>query len=116
MRSAMFKAWSEYCDQFMRSAEFLEMMKQSLTGSVQMRRQLNDYLGQVHHEFQGPSRQDVDQVLASLRQLQRRLEESTEPIAARLDEISRRLDELERLLQPEGNHLAARRKRTEAER
>lgn len=116
MRSAMFKAWSEYFDQFMRSADFLDMMKQSMTGSVQARRQMNDFLGQLRHEFQGTSRQDIDQVLASLRQLERRLAEHTEPLADRLDEISRRLDDLERSLQSNGNQQTVRRKRTEVDR
>ena len=37
MRNTMLSAWSDYCDQFMRSPEFLNMMKQSLSASVQAR-------------------------------------------------------------------------------
>ncbi len=95
MRSAMFQAWTEYCDQFMRSAEFLDMMKQSLAASIQARKQLNDFLGQVHHEFQGVSRQDMDQIMLSLRHLERRLLDSLERVSGQLDDLGQRLNKLE---------------------
>jgi hypothetical protein len=116
MRSAMFQAWSDYFDQFMRSAEFLDMMKQSLTAATQMRRQMNDFLGQVQHDFQGASRQDLDQVIASLRNLERHVTDSTEQISAHLEKLSRRLDKLERTLQSDGDRSAARRESIEANR
>lgn len=95
MRSTMLSAWSEYCDQFMRSDEFLTSMKRSLDVAVQARRQLNDFLGQVQHEMQGASRQDVDQVMAAIEHLERRLLNESQRLSSRLDELSRRLEELE---------------------
>ena len=95
-RTAMFKAWNDYCDQFLRTPEFIEMMKQSLAGSIQARKQLNDSLGQIQHEVQGASRQDVDQLMLSLRHMERRLVDTMERMSDQLDRFQERLQTLER--------------------
>jgi hypothetical protein len=94
-RTAMLRAWAEYCDQYMRSDEFLSMFKQSLDGAIQARQQLNDFLGQMHHEFQGPSRQDIDGLMQALQRLERRITDESGRIAARLDSLDQRLSALE---------------------
>lgn len=99
MRSAFLKAWSQYCDEFMRSPQFLEMIKQSMKGAIEFRKQLNETLGQIHHEFQGTSRQDVDQLMMAMSHLERRLIDSLERTASRLDDLTKRLDHLERRIQ-----------------
>jgi hypothetical protein len=96
MRNTMFKAWSDYCDQFMRSQEFLEMMQQSLSASVTARKQLNEFLGQVQHEMQSVSRQDVDQIMLALRHMERRMVDGMERLSEQLDALDRRLEKLER--------------------
>jgi hypothetical protein len=101
-RSAMFKSWSDYCDQFMRSAEFMEMMKQSLAASIAARRQLNEFLGNAQHELQGASRQDVDQIMLSLRHMERRMVDGTERLADQMKALTRRLDQLEKKLNDGG--------------
>lgn len=95
MRSAMFRAMGEYCDQFMRSPQFLQMMKQSMAGAIQLRRQLNEFLGRVQHEFQGTSRQDVDQLMLALRHLEQRIVDGNEHLLERIEELDARLDALE---------------------
>jgi hypothetical protein len=95
MRAALFKAWSDYCDQFMRSQEFLGMMQQSLAASIQARKQLNDFLGQVQHEFQGASRHDVDQIMLSMRHMERRFVDAMERLSEQLDRLGERLERME---------------------
>ena len=97
VRSSLLRAWADYCDQFMRSEEFLNMLKQSLAGAIQARQQLNNFLGEMQHNFQGTSRQDADELMASLQRVERRLLDETQRIAARLDELSARLAKVERL-------------------
>ncbi len=94
-RSAMLNAWAEYCDEFMRSPEFLDMLRQSLSTAMQARKQFNDFLGQVQHEFQGTSRQDVDQLMLSIRHLEHRLVDAVERISGQMEEIRHRLEQLE---------------------
>jgi hypothetical protein len=92
MRSAALDEWARMWDQFLRSPQFLTMMQQSLAGSVQWRKQWNDWLGEVQHQFQGASRQDVDQLMLGLRHLEQRMVDVTEKLNARLDELTERLD------------------------
>ena len=94
-RSTMLRAWAEYCDQYMRSDEFLNMFKQSLDGAIQVRRQLNEFLGQMHHEFQAPSRQDIDELMKSIERLERRIGDESGRITARLDSLGERLAAVE---------------------
>jgi hypothetical protein len=94
-RTAMFKAMSEACDEFMRAPQFQDMMKQSLSASIQFRKQLNDWLGRMHHEFQGTSRQDVDQLMEVIGHVERRITDSVERLASRVDQLSARLERME---------------------
>lgn len=98
MRNAFFKAMSEYCDHAMRSPEFLEAMKESMKHSVAFRKQMNDFFGQVHHEFQGASRQDVDQLMLALRHVENRVVDSVERIAESLEDVCQRVDKVEEKL------------------
>jgi hypothetical protein len=102
VRATMLRAWAEFCGQFMRTDEFLAMMKQSLDGALRARRQLNDFLGEAQHGLQGASRQDLDWVRDSLERLERRLADESDGIAARLDELGERLSHLERIAAKNG--------------
>ncbi len=89
-QSTTLDAWGKYCEQFMRSPEFLQLIKQSLAGSLQFRKQLNDLLGRMHHEFQGTSRQDVDQLMLSMRHLEQRMVDGLERLATQMDQFNAR--------------------------
>lgn len=95
MRTAFFRAWADYCDELMRSPEFLETMKQSMAGAVEFRRQLNESLGRMHHEFQGTSRQDVDNLMQSMAQVERRVLNAVEGLSDKLEMVNARIDALE---------------------
>ncbi len=97
MRTAMFRAWSDYCDQYMRSPEFLEMMKQSLGASLEARKQLNDFLGRVQHEFQGASRQDVDQMMSTLQHLEQRIVDRLDDMSAEFAQLQQRMQAIEKM-------------------
>lgn len=87
-RSAFLHAWAAYCDEFMRSSEFLELMKQSMRNAIEFRQQLNQFLGRMHHEFQGTSRQDVDQLMLAIRHVEQRLTDSMDRLSARVDQLA----------------------------
>jgi len=96
IRTAQLNACAEYWQEWMRSPEFLAWTRQWLAGNVQMRKQLSEFLGQLQHEFQGASRQDIDQLMLSLRHLEQRIVDSTERISNQLGEFETRLAELEK--------------------
>jgi hypothetical protein len=96
MRSMAFSAMSQYAEQFMRSPEFLEAMKQSLDGAITFRKQINDFLTEMQHNAQGVARQDVDSLMVTMRHIETRVLDAVDRVATRLEEISARLDALEK--------------------
>jgi hypothetical protein len=95
MRGAGFQALSQYAQEFMRSPEFLGLMKQSLDASLTFRQQLNEFLTNLHHGAQGVARQDIDSLMLSVRHMETRVLDRMEELSGRLDNISQRLDALE---------------------
>ena len=93
-REVFIQAMTEYSEQYMRSPEFLQGMKESFRQSVEFRKQMNDYLGHVQHEFQGPNRQDIDHVMTSIGRLESRLSTALQRLEGRIDEVAVKLDSL----------------------
>lgn len=95
MRSAMFEAMSRYYDEFMRSPQFLEGMKQAMDSAIAMRRQFNEILTRVHHELQGTARADIDSLMVAIRHLETRLLDRLEEVGGAVESLSERLNALE---------------------
>jgi hypothetical protein len=94
-RGMLLDSMTQYTDQFLRSPQFLDMMKQSLDASIAFRKQMNDFLTSMYHNAQGVARQDLDSLQLSVRQAERRTLERIENVVERLDEITQRLEKLE---------------------
>jgi hypothetical protein len=85
MRDAFFKAMSAQADEYMRSPEFLQMMKASMDGAIAWRSQMNEFLRQAHRESRTPSQEDIEDMAGRLQQLQRQLAERMEGIERQLE-------------------------------
>lgn len=96
MRAAFLQAWTDYCEEYMRSPEFLESWKKVMDSSIQLRRQMNQSLGQMQHEMGGTSRQDVDQLMIAMTHLERRLVDTLERSCEQVGELGDRIDALEK--------------------
>jgi uncharacterized protein (DUF2267 family) len=92
MRSAFLKAMSDYCDEYMRSPEFLEGMREAMDRSIELRRELNEFMGRLHHEFQGTSRQDVDHIMQAIRHVETRMLDSIARIDSRFDDLEAKVN------------------------
>ena len=99
MRSAMFKAWSDQLDQFLRSPDFLRVMQQSMNASLKARQQWNDIVGQMQHGFQLATRQDIDQVLSSIHHAERRIIDRIEEMEEQLESLDSKIEALEKARQ-----------------
>lgn len=88
LRSTLFSAWSDSWEKFLRSPLFLDAEKQGLTQSVEFRKQVRDYLTRLHHEWQMPTSQDLDDVLLALRRLEHRLLNEFEDMADRMESLA----------------------------
>lgn len=89
MQRVFFDAWAKYCDEFMRSEQFLKMMKQSVDGAVQLKKQTDEWLAKTVEGMQMPTRDDVHESVAAIREMEKR-------IGARLDELTQRVEGLEK--------------------
>ena len=92
MRSGIFQALGQSWEQFLRSPEFMEGMKQHMDNAIAFRKMSNDFFGKVRHETQTVSREDIDAVMLSVRHMETRVLDRLEELAARLDELAARLD------------------------
>ena len=95
IRSGVFQAMAQFADQYMRSPEFLAMLKQGFDASLKVREQYNDVLTRLHHELQGVAQKDVESLLRGVHQAESRIVDRLDDLCCRLDQLSQRLDALD---------------------
>lgn len=81
MRAGILEALTQSWDQFMRSPQFLECLRQWMDNAVAFRTMTNEFLGRARNEVQAPSRSDIDTIMLAVRHMEKRLLD-------RLDEVS----------------------------
>lgn len=87
VRTAMLRGLSESCDQYMRSPQFQDALKQWFANSIHFRAQTNDWYNRVRHESQGVSRQDIDALVEAIGRLEAHLSDGLQRLAERLDAL-----------------------------
>jgi hypothetical protein len=85
MQRMLFEAMAKYADDFMRSPQFLEAMRQSLDNALAFRHQINEFLTNALHASQSPSRSDVDELVALVRNVEERILDRVEALERRLE-------------------------------
>jgi len=93
MRGGMLKVLAETWDEYMRTPQFMEMMKGSLNGMLDLKRLARDGMNRVHEQFETPSKEDIDGVLLAIRHVERRLLEGLDGRVANLDEKFDKVDQ-----------------------
>ncbi len=88
IRGGIFQALAASWDEFMRSPQFLEGMRQWLENAISFRKISNDFLAKARNELQAPSRDDMDTIMLTVRHMEKRLLD-------RLDEIAQRMNSVE---------------------
>ena len=100
IRSGIFQALASSWDEFMRSPQFLESMKQWMETAINFRKLSNDFMSKVRNEMQAPSRDDVDTIMVNIHHIEKRMLD-------RLDELSEQVRQLNgRLNQPAAKRAA----------
>jgi hypothetical protein len=95
MKSAQLKWWTDYLGQFLRSPDFLEAIRNSMTAMVKSRKDVNDWLGEARHAAQGVTSEDVDHLERMLRRHEEQLSAGLRKIHRRLEDLSDRIAALE---------------------
>ncbi len=91
IRSGLFQALAQSWDEFMRSPQFLEAMRQWMDTAVNFRKMSNDFMARVRNELQAPSREDIDAVMLNVRHMEKRLLDQVEELSNQINELNRRL-------------------------
>jgi hypothetical protein len=113
MRSGMLKAVAGAWDDFMRTPQFMEMMKASLNGALDLRRMARDGMNKIHEQFETPTREDLDSILLAIRHVERRLLEALEGVDDRVRTNTDRLEKLEQCLAKTNGRVAKPQERIE---
>lgn len=96
MRAGMLKILTQSWEEFMRSPQFLEYMKQSMDGFMTIQKYSADAMTRGRHGAQAPAREDVDNILLAIRHMERRLLDRIEELDVNVVDTARRLDALEK--------------------
>ena len=101
MREAFFKAMSAQADEYMRSPQFLAMMKSSMdSAALAWRSQLNEFLRQAYRESRVPSQDDIEDLAGRVQLFQRHVTQRLEAIEQQLGAIYELLKPAAPLLRP----------------
>src|SRR6202030_3732107 len=103
MRGGMLKVLAETWDEYMRTPLFMEMMKASLNGALDLKRMARDGMNRVHEQFENPSKEDIDGVLLAIRHVERRLLDRLEGLDDRVANLDPKNDKVELRIAERGN-------------
>jgi hypothetical protein len=91
-RANAMKMWSDYWEQCLRSAPFLGAEKQCMSGGLEYRKQMHEFLGQLNHEMQLATTQDIDQLMRTLRRMSEDQKEQLDDISAHLEDLAEQVE------------------------
>jgi uncharacterized protein (DUF2267 family) len=87
IRTGVFAALAKSWEEFMRSPQFLESMKQWMESAVAFRKMSNDFMATARNEMQATSRDDIDTIMLAVRHMEKRLLDRIEEVAAQLQQL-----------------------------
>ena len=88
MRSGIFEALGKSWEQFLRSPQFMEGMKQQMEATFAFRKMSGDFFSKMRHETQSTTREDIDAVMLAVRHMETRVLDRVERLAARIDQLA----------------------------
>jgi hypothetical protein len=87
IRNGILQALGETWNEFLRSPQFQENMKQCMENAVAFRKHTNDFMAKVHKEMQTPSRDDIDTIQLTVRHMETRILDRLEKLAKLIEEL-----------------------------
>src|SRR5437016_3440716 len=91
LRSGIFQALAESWEEFMRSPQFLEGMKQWMESAINFRKLTNDFMSKVRNEMQAPSREDLDTLMVNIHHIEKRLLDRIDELCGQVKQINQYL-------------------------
>ena len=108
IRGGMLQVLAETWDEYMRTPQFMEIMKASLNGALDLKRLARDGMNRVHEQFENPGKQDIDDVLLSIRHVERRLLDRLEGLDDRVANLNEKIDKVDQRLAKQENAIEQR--------
>jgi uncharacterized protein (DUF2267 family) len=91
LRSGILQALAKSWEEFMRSPQFLEGMKQWMDNAVTFRKMSNDFMASVRNEMQATFRADIDTIMLTVRHMEKRILDQVEDLSAQVADLRQRL-------------------------
>jgi uncharacterized protein YdcH (DUF465 family) len=108
MRGGMLKVLADTWDEYMRTPQFMEMMKASLNGALDLKRLASDGMNRVHEQFKTPSKEDIDEVLLAIRHVERRILDRLEGLDDRVAKLDEKIDKVDQRIAKKENAIERR--------
>jgi hypothetical protein len=115
MRGAMLKVLGDTWDDYMRTPQFMELMKASLNGALDLKRMARDGMNRAHEQFENPSKEDIDGVLMAIRHVERRLLDRLEGLDERVANLDKKVDKVDRRIAKQEHTIERRGQTSEAD-
>jgi uncharacterized protein (DUF2267 family) len=90
IRAGICQTLAQSWDEFMRSPQFLDGMRQWMDNAITFRKISNEFLGRVRNDLQAPSRTDIDTVMLAVRHMEKRVLDRLDEMSAQMAELSRK--------------------------
>jgi len=116
IRRGILEALAKSWDEFMRSPQFLEGMKQWMDQAVTFRKMSNDFLATARSEMQATSRDDIDTVMLTVRHMEKRILDRVDELATQVADLSNRVGHSPGIRQAAPANQARKRRRTPRQR
>jgi hypothetical protein len=103
LRGGMLKVLAETWDEYMRTPQFMEMMKASLNGALDLKRMARDGINRVYEQFESPTKEDIDDLLLAVRHVERRLLDRLEELDNRVANLDEKFDKVDQRIAKQEN-------------
>jgi len=84
IRSGILQSLAESWNEYMRSPQFLDGMRQLTENAISFRKIGDEFLGRIRNDLQAPSRGDIDTVMLSVRHMEKRLLDRLDALSAQI--------------------------------
>jgi uncharacterized protein YdcH (DUF465 family) len=103
IRGGMLQVLAETWDEYMRTPQFMEIMKASLNGALDLKGMAREGLNRMHEQFENPRKEDIDDVLLAIRHVERRLLDRLEGLDGRVANLNEKIDKVDQRIAKQEN-------------
>jgi hypothetical protein len=100
IREGIFQSLAESWDEFLRSPQFLDGMRQWMDNAIAFRKITNEFMARARNDLQAPSSSDIDTVLLAVRHMEKRVLDRLDQMSAQIADLGGKNGKAPRRRQP----------------